>query len=1065
MALVDSALRRLGIEPAERSIFGHAGLCLMLLGATAFALLNSSETLFLKRVGVEKLPWALLASSALLVVTTGLLGGFLARVDRPPWLPRVLLMLALALAPFYWLLRSGDSPIIFGAYILVSRQVLALGLLSFWLALSDRVTGRQAKRLFAPLASGVTLGGIIGSFASGPIANLISVEGLVLLGTALLLGSAFFALRLDRSRAGRRLELPAPSAGRSAGKQVAPSFGGLMRESRLFRLLSISLLCGGLLSPVLYFEFSVVADASTRGPDAEQALLGLYSQFRGWLNVAMLLMQLWISNRLFRGIGLPLCLALWPVTYMIGFGSLAVHPSLIVGVAALGGGRLVEDGVGDSALRVLYSLFPERTRAKAAGLLQGPVTRIGGVIGNGSVLVSLASGLTRTIPLVAIGVTFVWLAAALRLWRRYPTLLLQASSDQGLSASEAERATLLDRGTVRALAPGLVTGDLATCRATLDLIRDAAPPLVAEVLVEALPDAPDTHIPVLAEALQRLMLSGVADGPYADATTRGLREALAGRRDWQTEIRAELLQSYARMSATVEGTERAASAELLRRALGDHAPAVRLVAIAELHRRGSPPPGAPDLDATLRGALAAPDVLLRRVARDELRAMLLAAEPDETLARGLAALAGRLSARADRAAVADALVDVARHHGQAAQGCAPQLLRYANDRDPLVRAAVLRYSGHAGLDAQANRLVAGLRARSVEEERAAREGLVALGPAAAAPLLASDALGGGRSRDAVMEVLGELDLEPGLLESLYGRQLEGVRHALLARRALAGEERAGLVLRQLDDRVREGLGTLLSIVSALEADERIADLERRMRRAPDERGRDILLEALEATLPASVRGELVPLLEISLHSEAVSAAAAQAGLGAAIPSAEQGWTMLLEGDDALTRRLAQSFAPSAVEERAQIGDAWDVLDPMEVAMRLQTVPAFDRLSTRHLIGLAEVLELVRFAAGELVFAAGDEGDGLYFVLEGEVALVDGAGAEERFGPGRFFGELSTLDGIPRAATARARDAVQLLRLEREELLALMEEAPALGIGISQYLSHRLRRSSEQGEEA
>jgi len=172
----DSALRRVGIEPAERALCGWAGLCLLLIGATAFSLLNASETLFLKRVGVAYLPWALLASSGLLVVTTGLASYALAEANPPRWLPRVLLGLALLLLPLWWLLHVWEIPVVFGAFVLAARQVLALGLLVFWLALGDLVTGRQAKRLFAPLGAGVTLGAIIGSFASDPIARWLSVE-------------------------------------------------------------------------------------------------------------------------------------------------------------------------------------------------------------------------------------------------------------------------------------------------------------------------------------------------------------------------------------------------------------------------------------------------------------------------------------------------------------------------------------------------------------------------------------------------------------------------------------------------------------------------------------------------------------------------------------------------------------------------------------------------------------------------------------------------------------------------------------------------------------------------
>ena len=43
----------------------------------------------LKRVGVDQLPWVLLASAVLLVVTTDALGRLLARTDRPRALPSV----------------------------------------------------------------------------------------------------------------------------------------------------------------------------------------------------------------------------------------------------------------------------------------------------------------------------------------------------------------------------------------------------------------------------------------------------------------------------------------------------------------------------------------------------------------------------------------------------------------------------------------------------------------------------------------------------------------------------------------------------------------------------------------------------------------------------------------------------------------------------------------------------------------------------------------------------------------------------------------------------------------
>jgi CRP-like cAMP-binding protein len=69
------------------------------------------------------------------------------------------------------------------------------------------------------------------------------------------------------------------------------------------------------------------------------------------------------------------------------------------------------------------------------------------------------------------------------------------------------------------------------------------------------------------------------------------------------------------------------------------------------------------------------------------------------------------------------------------------------------------------------------------------------------------------------------------------------------------------------------------------------------------------------------------------------------------------------------------------------------------------------------------------------------------------------------GVGSFFGELSTLDGVPRSEDAIASAATRLLRLERDDLLPLLEEAPGLAIGLAQFLSSRVRRLEDRLEDA
>jgi hypothetical protein len=173
-----------------------------------------------------------------------------------------------------------------------------------------------------------------------------------------------------------------------------------------------------------------------------------------------------------------------------------------------------------------------------------------------------------------------------------------------------------------------------------------------------------------------------------------------------------------------------------------------------------------DLDTALAEALAGRDVLIRRTARKELRAMLLSTEPGDRWEQRLALLAGRLDQRADRAGAAEALVEVARRHRAATRPCAESVLGRVDDPDPRVRAAALSFAGHARVSEAAPGLVAALGSRHTEESAAAREALLALGPEAVQPLLLEYEFGAPARRDAAVSVLRELEVDAAAVESL-----------------------------------------------------------------------------------------------------------------------------------------------------------------------------------------------------------------------------------------------------------------------------------------------------------
>ena len=82
-------------------------------------------------------------------------------------------------------------------------------------------------------------------------------------------------------------------------------------------------------------------------------------------------------------------------------------------------------------------------------------------------------------------------------------------------------------------------------------------------------------------------------------------------------------------------------------------------------------------------------------------------------------------------------------------------------------------------------------------------------------------------------------------------------------------------------------------------------------------------------------------------------------------------------------------------------------------------------------------------------------------MEGQVRVTRGATLLREQGPKSFFGEIAVLEGENRTATITTTTPVRFLRLDRDDLLRLMEELPAIAIGICQTLSRRISELTDR----
>lgn len=102
-------------------------------------------------------------------------------------------------------------------------------------------------------------------------------------------------------------------------------------------------------------------------------------------------------------------------------------------------------------------------------------------------------------------------------------------------------------------------------------------------------------------------------------------------------------------------------------------------------------------------------------------------------------------------------------------------------------------------------------------------------------------------------------------------------------------------------------------------------------------------------------------------------------------------------------------------------------------------------------------DVVEVAAGQWLFRQAEVAEALYLVRSGRLEVVQGDVVINELGRGDILGELSLLTGTVRSASVRARRDTQLLRLSREQFVALTDEHPHVLRTVAATVADRLRR--------
>ena len=329
----------------------------------------------------------------------------------------------------FWLCLVGlpeDTRPWIDRFFYVWSSVFALFVVTiFWGFMADCFNNSQGKRLFAFIAVGSSIGGMMGSSVTAALATWVPTFSLLLIACVPLELASWCAGLLHRRFATGNVR----TAGESLKAIQGSAWSGMKVVFGSPYLLAIAafILLMTFVSTILYFQQAhLVAEAITDRGERTAFLARIDLA----VNILTVALQVYVTARIVKWLGVGLALALLPIAMTFGFVALGLYPTLAVLVVVQVIYRAGRYGVTKPAREMLWTVVTRQEKYKSKPFLDAAIYR-GGDLVSGWIYAGLAAlGLSvGAIALVAAPAAGLWVMLGLQLGRREKAL----AAEQGES--------------------------------------------------------------------------------------------------------------------------------------------------------------------------------------------------------------------------------------------------------------------------------------------------------------------------------------------------------------------------------------------------------------------------------------------------------------------------------------------------------------------------------------------------------------------------------------------------------------------------------------------------------
>ena len=305
----------------------------------------------------------------------------------------------------------------------------------FWAFANDVYTPETGKRLFVIVAFGASAGAVFGSFVAGQLIEPLGVYQLLLVSGAVLLLSLVLTNLVDsREQKAHARETSTSQPEESLGTNGA--FQLVLRNRYLFLIALLMLFLNWVNTTGEYILGRTVKDAASAMIAAEplqdfdvEAFIGhFYADFFTVVNIAGLLLQLFVVSRVLKYLGVGVAIFVLPFIALGGYLVAAFYPVLTMVRWVKTAENATDYSLQNTVRQVLFLPTTREQKYKAKQAIDTFFVRSGDVLSAALVFIgtTVLTLSTQQFALVNIFLVCIWLLLAFLIGREHRMLVSEA---------------------------------------------------------------------------------------------------------------------------------------------------------------------------------------------------------------------------------------------------------------------------------------------------------------------------------------------------------------------------------------------------------------------------------------------------------------------------------------------------------------------------------------------------------------------------------------------------------------------------------------------------------------